>query len=89
MNFKYSEDIAPIIVLRVNPGKIVSQIQETHRPTVLTSRGRGVAVVQSLQDFEANVEQQAFMKAVVQGMVDLEEGRELSLDEVKKCLKIK
>lgn len=29
------------------------------------------------------------MKAVVQGMVDMEEGRELSLAEVKKRLKIK
>jgi prevent-host-death family protein len=59
----------------VNPGKIINQVQEAHRQVVLTSRGRGVAVVQSLQDFEANVEQQAFMKAVVQGMVDLKEGR--------------
>lgn len=45
-------------------------------------------MVQSLQDFEADVEQQAFMKAVVRGMVDLEEGRELSLADVKKRLKI-
>jgi prevent-host-death family protein len=89
MNFKFSEDIVPISVLKVNPGKIVNQVREAHRPAVLTSRGRGVAVVQSLQDFEANVEQQAFMKAVVQGMMDLEEGRELGLAEVKKRLKIK
>jgi len=89
MHIKFSEDIVPLSVLKVNPGKIVNQVQETHRPAVLTSRGRGVAVVQSLQDFEADVEQQAFMKAVVHGMVDLQEGRELSLAEVKKRLKIK
>ena len=89
MNTKFSEDIVPISVLKVNPGKIVKQVQEVHRPVVLTNRGRGVAVVQSLHDYESNVEQQAFMKAVVKGMVDLEEGRELSLAEVKKQLKIK
>ena len=89
MNTKFSEDIVPISVLKVNPGKIVKQVQEVHRPVVLTSRGRGVAVVQALQDYEANIEQQAFMKAVVKGMVDLEEDRELSLAEVKKHLKIK
>lgn len=89
MNTKFSEDIVPISVLKVNPGKIVKQVQEVHRPVVLTSRGRGVAVVQSLQDYEADVEQHAFMKAVVKGMVDLEEGRELSLTDVKKHLKIK
>ncbi|MCK5405227.1 MAG: type II toxin-antitoxin system Phd/YefM family antitoxin [Desulfobulbaceae bacterium] len=89
MNTKFSEDIVPISVLKVNPGKIVKQVQEVHRPVVLTSRGRGVAVVQALQDYEAGVEQQTFMKAVVKGMVDLEEGREVSLADVKKHLKIK
>jgi prevent-host-death family protein len=89
MNTKFSEDIVPISVLKVNPGKIVKQVQEVHRPVVLTSRGRGVAVVQALQDYEAGVEKQAFMKAVVEGIIDLEEGREMSLADVKNKLKIK
>ncbi len=88
MNTKFSEDIVPVSVLKVNPGKIVRQVQEVHRPVILTSRGRGVAVVQALKDYETSVEQQAFMKAVVKGMVDLEEGREVSLADVKKHLKI-
>ncbi|MDP2104974.1 MAG: type II toxin-antitoxin system Phd/YefM family antitoxin, partial [Desulfobulbaceae bacterium] len=71
-----------------NPGKIVKQVQEVHRPVVLTSRGRGVAVVQSLKDYEIGIEQQAFMKAVVKGMVDLEEGREVSLAAIKKHFNI-
>ncbi len=89
MKTKFSEDIVPISVLKVNPGKIVKQVQEVHRPVVLTNRGRGVAVVQSLQDDESDMEERNFMKAVVEGMVDLEEGRELSLNDVKKHLKIK
>jgi len=88
MNTKFSEDIVPVSVLKVNPGKIVKQVQEVHRPVVLTSRGRGVAVIQALKDYESSAEQQAFMKAVVKGMVDLEEGREISLADVKKQLKI-
>lgn len=89
MNTIFSEDIIPVSVLKVNPGKVVRQVQEAHRPVVLTSRGRGVAIVQNLMDYEKGVEQQAFMRAVVQGMVDLEEGRELSLSDVKKRLAIK
>ena len=88
MNTIFSEDIVPVSVLKINPGKIVRQVQEVHRPVVLTSRGRGVAVVQALKDYEIGVEQQAFMKAVVKGMVDLEDGREVSLADVKKHLKI-
>lgn len=85
-NVKYSEDIVPISDLKVNPGRIVSQVDKTSRPVLLTSRGRGVAVVQSLKDYEAQSEEQAFLRGVVQGLMDLEEGREMSLEDVKKRL---
>jgi prevent-host-death family protein len=88
MNPKFSEDIVPISDFKVNPGKLVKHVQELHRPIVVTSRGRGVAVFQDLHDFESNAEEREFMKAIVKGMVDLEEGRELSLSEVKKRLKL-
>jgi prevent-host-death family protein len=83
---KFSEDIVPISDLKVNPGKIIRQVQEAHRPVVLTNRGRGVAILQSLSDFEAESDERAFMRGVLKGMVDLEEGRELSLEDVKKRL---
>ena len=86
---KFSEDIVPISDLKVNPGKIVRQVSEGHRPVVLTSRGRGVAVVQSLQDYESAAEEKEFMRAVMQGMADLENGRQQSLAQVKKRLKLK
>ncbi len=88
METKFSEDIVTITDLKANPGKIIRQVQEAHRPVVLTSRGRGVAVVQALADFESDSEERAFMKAVLKGIVDLEEGRELSLEDAKKHLNI-
>lgn len=88
MKTKFSEDIVPISDLKVNPGKIIRQVQEAHRPVVLTKRGRGVAVVQSLSDFEAGSDEREFMRGVLKGMVDLEEGRELSLEDAKKRLNI-
>ena len=42
-----------------------------------------VPVVQSVAEFEAAEETRAFMRAVVEGLSDLEEVRELSLAEVK------
>lgn len=84
MNMKYSEDIVPVSDLKVNPGRIVKQVAETHRPVVLTSRGRGVAVLQSIRDYEQGVEERLFMRGVVKGLLDLEEGREISLTDVKR-----
>ena len=89
MNVKFSEDIVPLSDLKVNPGKVVRHVTDEHRPVLLTSRGRGVAVVQNLQDFESAEEERQFMRAVVKGMVDLEEGREKPLQQVKKDLGMK
>lgn len=83
---KFSEDVVPLSDLKVNPGRVVNQVDKTHRPVLLTSRGRGVAVVQSLKDYEDVTEERAFLRGVVQGLVDLEEGREMSLTDVKKRL---
>ncbi len=89
MNIKFSEDIVPLSDLKVNPGKVVNHAKECHRPVLLTSRGRGVAVVQGLEEYERIEEERAFYKAVAQGMMDVKEGNEYSLTEAKKRLGIK
>jgi len=89
MGIKFSEDIVPLSDLKVNPGKVVSHVAETHRPILLTSRGRGIAVVQALKDYEEESEQRLFMQGVVKGLMDMEEGREASLKDVKKKLGMK
>ncbi len=83
MSIKFSEDIVPLADMKINPGKIVKRTNETHRPVLLTSRGRGVAVVQSLDDFEQAEEEKAFMRAVVEGLNDLDSKREVSLEAAK------
>ena len=80
---KFSQHIVPLSDLKVNPGRIVHQVDETRRPVLLTNRGRGVAVVQALAEYEAESEERAFLRGVVQGLMDLEEGRELDLSAVK------
>lgn len=83
MAVKFSEDVVPLSDLKINPGKVVKHVAKAHRPTLLTSRGRGVAVVQSVDDFEAAEEERAFMRAVVAGLNDLEAGHEFSLKDAK------
>jgi prevent-host-death family protein len=83
---KFSEDIVPLSRMKVNPGKIVHQVDETRRPVLLTSRGHGVAVVQALADYEAEAEERTFLRDVVRGLMDLEEGRETDLATVKQRL---
>lgn len=89
MTFKFSEDLVPLSDLKVNPGRVVKHIAEVHRPVLLTSRGRGVAVVQSVGDYEKAEDERDFMRAVVAGLADLEARREISLVDAKKRLGLK
>lgn len=86
MRAKFSEDVIPLSDLKVNPGRVVKHATEAHRPVLLTSRGRGVAVMQSVAEFEKAEEERAFMRAVLAGIADLEAGRELSRNEVAERL---
>jgi len=89
MSTKFSEDVIPLADLKVNPGRVVKHATDAHRPVLLTSRGRGVAVVQAVTDYEAAEEERAFMRAVVGGLADLEAGREWSLADAKARLGLK
>jgi len=86
MQTKFSEDVIPLSDLKVNPGKVVGRANDTHRPILLTSRGRGVAVVQGLEDYENTAEELRFVKAVAQGLADVREGNTVTLSEAKKIL---
>ena len=89
MQTKFSEDVIPLSDLKVNPGKVVSRANDTHRPILLTSRGRGIAVVQSLEDYEKTAEELTFVKAVAQGLADIRESSTVTLNQAKKILDIK
>ena len=89
MQVKFSEDVIPLSDLKINPGKAVGRAQDTHRPILLTSRGRGIAVVQGLEDYERTAEELRFVKAVARGLMDVREGNTVSLEDAKKTLGIK
>lgn len=89
MTTKFSEDVVPLTDLKANPGRVVKHVSDVHRPVLLTSRGRGVAVVQSVTDYEQAEEERAFMRAVVEGLADLEAGQEVSLAVAKTRLGLK
>lgn len=89
MAIKFSEDLVPLTDLKTNPGRVVKHATETHRPVLLTSRGRGVAVVQSVNDYEKAEEERVFMRAVVAGLADLEAGHEVSMGEARTRLGLK
>ncbi len=88
MKTLFSQDIIPLSDLKVNPGKIANQAKDSHRPILLTSRGRGIAVMQGLEEFENHEEERAFVKAIAQGLMEVQEGKVQAVDDVKRKLGI-
>lgn len=88
MKTLFSQDIIPLSDLKVNPGKIANQAKDSHRPILLTSRGRGIAVMQSLEEFENHEEERAFVKAIAQGLLEVQEDKMQTVDDVKRKLGI-
>ena len=48
-----SEQLVPLTDLKINAGRVVRHAEESHRPVLLTRRGRGIAVLQSVADYAA------------------------------------
>lgn len=80
---KFTEDIVPMSVLKINPSSVIKHTAQSHRPVLLTNRGRAVAVVQSVADYEKDQDERAFMRAVVAGLADIEEGRVVGMAEAR------
>ncbi len=85
MSDELSIDTVSLSELRANATRVVQRAAQTGRVR-LTRRGKPIAVLQSLSEYESTQEEASFMKAVVAGVVDLEAGLAVSLDEVKRRL---
>ena len=86
MHVKFSEDVVPLSDLKINPGKIVTRANENKRPILVTRRGRGVAVVQGLEEYEMLEEKVAFMQAVTQGLMEVKEGKVTDFTDARRIL---
>jgi len=83
---RFSEDIKPISDLRTKGAEIINQVKTTKRPIVITRRGRGVAVLLDLSEFEKQQERIAFMEAIAKGLEAAEKGDLVSHAQAMKKL---
>jgi antitoxin YefM len=56
VSIRFNEDIRPLSEFRANAAAFVEQVQTTHRPIVLTQRGRGAAVLLDVNAYERLIE---------------------------------
>lgn len=64
---KFSEDVRPLTDLKTKTASVIDQVRRTRRPVLLTRRGRGMAVLLDLSEYERLTERAAFIAAVNAG----------------------
>lgn len=83
---RLTEDIRPISDLKVRAAEIVDHARRNHRPVLLTRRGRGVAVLLDVEDYQSLADRAAFLDAVEAGARSAKAGRLHSNEEAMEIL---
>lgn len=79
---KVSSDIKPISYLKSHAADILRQINETHRPIVITQNGEPKAVVQDPDSYDNMRNAIGLLKLISQGEEDMRQGRHRAQEEV-------
>ena len=79
---KISTDIKPVTYLKSHSADMLKQVNETHRPIVITQNGEPKGVLQDPESYENMRNAIGLLKLIVQGEEDVREGNVASQDDV-------
>ncbi len=77
-----TSDIKPVTYLKSKTADLLKQINETHRPIIITQNGEPRAVIQDPKSYENMRNAIGLLKLISQGENDIREGRVKSQEEV-------
>ena len=77
-----TSDIKPVSYLKSKTADLLEQINETHRPVIITQNGEPRAVIQDPKSYENMRNAIGLLKLISQGENDIREGRVKSQEEV-------
>lgn len=77
------EDIRPLSEFRAGVATFVKQIHETRRPMILTQRGRGVAVLVDVHEYERMQERLEMLEEIYKAEEQIAAGAGVAHEEAK------
>jgi prevent-host-death family protein len=83
-----STDIKPVTYLKAKAADLLKQINETHRPVIITQNGEPRAVLQDPKSYENMRNAIGILKLISQGEGDIRNGRLKSQEDVFKDIEI-
>ena len=82
--FHFDQDIQPLSDFRAGAASFIRQVNETRRPIVITQRGKGVAVVVDVAEYESMQEKIELLEEVQKAEAQLSTGLGVSSSEARK-----
>ena len=79
----FDQDIQPLSDFRAGAASFIRQINETRRPIVITQRGKGVAVVMDVSEYEAMQEKIELLEEVQKAEAQLFAGLGISNSDAR------
>ena len=79
---KISQDIKPVTYLKTRAADLLKQINETHRPVVITQNGEPKAILQDPKSYENMRNAIGILKLISQGENDIRSGKSKSQRKV-------
>jgi prevent-host-death family protein len=77
-----ARDIKPITYLKSRAADLLKQINETHRPVVITQNGEPKAVLQDAESYQNMRNAIGILKLISQGEEDIKSGKYKAQDDV-------
>lgn len=77
-----TEDIRPVTYLKARAADLLKQVNETHRPVIITQNGEPKAVLQDPHSYENMRTALGLLKLIAQGEDDVRKGRVTPQDQV-------
>jgi antitoxin YefM len=84
-----STDVLPVTEFRANTSSMLTRLQATKRPVVLTQHGRGAAVVMDVSVYEGMLDEIAILRDIRIAEDQIARGEVIPHDEVVARLKAK
>jgi prevent-host-death family protein len=81
-----SQDVLPLGEFKTQASRVLRKLKENQRPVIITQNGRAAAVLITPEEFDQMRERERFMTAVREGLADVEAGRLLDSEEVRRQL---
>jgi len=72
---KLSQAVKPMSYLKTDASKILSELEQTHQPVIVTQNGEAKAVLQDIASYEATQDSIALLKILAMSSKSKKEGK--------------